>query len=72
MRQIPDRPLASPGRLPSDIDGDESRVKCTCCGRSVWEPEAIVDNNKTYCRGCAGDNCGLAQGETDNLLETDE
>ena len=40
MRQIPEKPLASPGRLPSDIDGDVAKVRCHYCGRMVSEDQA--------------------------------
>lgn len=58
MRQLPDKPLASRGRLPSDIDGDEARVKCDCCGRRVWESQIVVHwlkgRSKSHCPECSG------------------
>lgn len=64
MQQIPNKPLASRGRFPSDIDGDERRVKCDYCGCSVWESEAIHEwkpfwGAMTMCGRCAADNRDL-------------
>ena len=61
MQQIPNKPLASRGRLPSDIDGDERRVKCDYCGCSVWKSEAVRENTPsrgaiTLCVWCAANN----------------
>lgn len=58
MKQIPDRRLATVGRLPSDIDGDEQRVTCDYCGCRMWESESVTEwvptrGTKNYCRDCA-------------------
>lgn len=59
-KPIPSKPLASPGRLPSDIDGDEQRVECESCGTRIWEKEAIKQwtprGAVTYCHDCADEN----------------
>lgn len=61
MKQIPDRRLATVGRLPSDIDGDEQRVTCESCGVRMWESEAITEwvptrGTAKYCRDCADED----------------
>jgi hypothetical protein len=47
VRQIPDRPLASRGRLPSDIDGDAVECKCEHCGRWMDRDKLTQDHSPT-------------------------
>ena len=59
MKQIPDRRFATVGRLPSDMDGDEQRITCADCGRTMWKSEALTEFTPTrgtvqLCRYCAG------------------
>lgn len=44
MRQLSDKPLAKPGRLPSDIDGDMSQQ----------EYQEYCDSIDKECPGCNG------------------
>ena len=59
MKQLPDRRRSSPGRLPSDIDGDDHRTKCQDCGVSVWQSETVsvwssFRGRVGVCLDCAG------------------
>jgi recombinational DNA repair protein (RecF pathway) len=52
MNKIPERSLSSPGRMPSDIDGDCSRVACADCGHSDYSDRMHSKDGRSVCRGC--------------------
>lgn len=64
MKKFPERRLAAPGRLPSDIDGDERQhYFCISCGegirRSGTESPALRAAKRVRCEECARDMLGL-------------
>ena len=52
MTNIPDRPLSSPGRMPSDIDGDCQRVACVDCGHSDYSDRMGCHDGRVVCSEC--------------------
>jgi glycine/D-amino acid oxidase-like deaminating enzyme len=52
MTNIPERSSSSPGRMPSDIDGDCSRVACADCGHSDYSDRMHSENGRVVCGGC--------------------
>lgn len=48
MRSIPEKRLSSPGRMPSDIDGDCRRQQCRECGKSDFEDKMTMS---AHCYG---------------------
>jgi len=63
MNSIPEKRLASPGRMPSDIDGDVPIRTCLHCGRCQYEDEMrrvnpyhdYKDGYDFVCQQCAVD-----------------
>lgn len=57
MRDFPERRLSSPGRLPSDIDGDIDFCRCPYCNRDYDRQDMTQDWTPTrgvilVCKQC--------------------
>lgn len=57
MRQLPDKKLASRGRLPSDMDGDVPECRCEGCSRFKSRDQMVEHYNAVrgrhlLCRRC--------------------